>query len=283
MCILHYNHTHCGLRGKAYDAAMAPLLVQIDAAGIARVALDRHERHNAFDEALIAALTTTFIVLGIDPTVRAIVLSGEGKSFCAGADLDWMQRAAGFSEAENRADAMRLSDMLHAIDTCAKPVIARVHGNVAGGGVGLVACADMVVAVDGAQFRLSEVRLGLTPATISPFVIARIGAGQARRWFLTAEAFGAAQAHAMGLVHAVADDADAAQTIIDTWLTALSACAPGAVADAKALIADVAGRPIDHDLRSLTASRIAARRASPEGREGLAAFLEKRKPHWSIR
>ncbi len=258
------------------------LTTRIDA-GIAHVGLDRPDRHNAFDETLIAALTTTFNVLGIDPTVRAIILSGNGKSFCAGADLDWMRRAAAFTDAENRADAMRLSDMLHAIDTCAKPVIARVHGNIAGGGVGLVACADMAVAIDGAQFRLSEVRLGLTPATISPFVIAKIGASQARRWFLTAQGFGAAEALGMGLVHAVAADADAAQVVIDNWLTALSACAPGAVADAKALVADVAGRPITHDLRSLTAARIAARRASAEGREGLAAFLEKRKPEWTPR
>ena len=260
---------------------MASLTTRIDA-GVATVALDRPERHNAFDESLIAALTTTFNVLGIDPTVRAIILSGNGKSFCAGADLDWMRRAAGFGDAENLADAMRLSDMLLAIDTCAKPVIARVHGAIAGGGVGLAACADIVVAVEGAQFRLSEVRLGLTPATISPFVVARIGAGQARRWFLTAEAFGARQALAMGLVHAVAADADAAQAVVDGWLGALSAGAPGAVADAKALIADVAGRPITPDLRSLTAARIAVRRASGEGREGLAAFLEKRPPAWTV-
>jgi methylglutaconyl-CoA hydratase len=255
------------------------LKTSIDA-GIARVTLNRPERHNAFDESLIGSLTTAFNVLGIDPTVRAIILSGAGKSFCAGADLDWMKRAASWSEAENRVDAMKLSDMLHAIDTCPKPVIARVHGNVAGGGVGLVACADMVVAVQGAQFRLSEVRLGLTPATISPFVVAKIGAAQARRWFLTAEAFGADAALGMGLVHEVADDADAAEVMVNAWLAALAACAPGAVADAKLLVADVAGRPITHDLRSLTASRIAARRASPEGREGLAAFLEKRKAAW---
>jgi methylglutaconyl-CoA hydratase len=253
----------------------------IDGAGIAHVTLARPERHNAFDEGLIAALTTAFNVFGIDPTVRAIVLAGEGKSFCAGADLDWMKRAAGWSEAENRADAMKLSDMLAAIDTCPKPVIARVHGNVAGGGVGLVACADMAVAIDGAQFRLSEVRLGLTPATISPFVVAKIGAGQARRWFLTAEAFGAEAALAMGLVNAVADDAAAADAIIAGWLAHLAAAAPGAVADAKQLIADVADRPITADLRHLTATRIAARRASAEGREGLAAFFDKRKPEWN--
>jgi len=250
-------------------------------AGIAHVTLNRPERHNAFDEGLIAALTTAFNVFGIDPTVRAIVLSGTGKSFCAGADLDWMKRAAGWSEAENRADALKLSDMLAAIDTCAKPVIARVQGNIAGGGVGLVACADMAVAIDGAQFRLSEVRLGLTPATISPFVVAKIGASRARRWFLTAEAFGAAQAHAMGLVHEVAAETQAADAIVANWLSHLAAAAPGAVADAKRLVTDVAGRPVTDALRALTADRIAARRASTEGREGLAAFLDKRKPDWS--
>ena len=249
--------------------------------GIAHVVLDRPDRHNAFDEALIAALTTTFNALGIDPNVRVIILSGKGKSFCAGADLDWMKRAASFSEAENRADAMKLSDMLQAIDTCPKPVIARIHGNVAGGGVGLVACADMAVAIEGAQFRLSEVRLGLTPATISPFVAARIGAGQARRWFLTAEAFGAGQALAIGLTHETAADDVAADAIIDSWLTHLAAAAPGAVADAKALVADVTGQPVTLALRSLTADRIAARRVSLEGREGLAAFFEKRKPEWT--
>jgi methylglutaconyl-CoA hydratase len=256
------------------------LSTRIDA-GIAHVTLNRPERHNAFDEGLIASLTTAFNVFGIDPTVRAIVLSGTGKSFCAGADLDWMKRAAGWSEAENRADALKLSDMLAAIDTCAKPVIARVHGNVAGGGVGLVACADMAVAIEGAQFRLSEVRIGLTPATISPFVVAKIGTSPARRWFLTAEAFGAQQAEAMGLVHEVAADAAAADAIIANWLSHLAAAAPGAVADAKTLIADVAGRPVTDALRALTADRIAARRASAEGREGLAAFLDKRKPDWS--
>ena len=257
-------------------------VLEIDRAGsIARVRLNRPERHNAFDEALIAALTEAFSTLGQDPAIRAIVLSGEGKSFCAGADVDWMRRAGGWTEAENRADALRLSDMLLAIDTCPKPVIAVVHGAVAGGGVGLVACSDMAVAVDGAQFRLSEVRLGLTPATISPFVIARIGVSAARRWFLTAEAFGAAQAKAMGLVNEVAADTEAASAIVDNWLAHFAATAPGAVTDAKALIRDVAGKPVTDALRALTAERIAARRASAEGREGLAAFFDKRRPAWN--
>jgi methylglutaconyl-CoA hydratase len=193
-----------------------------------------------------------------------------------------MRRAAGWSEAENIADAMKLSAMLNAIDTCPKPVIARVHGVVAGGGVGLVACADMAVAIEGAQFRLSEVRLGLTPATISPFVIARIGAGQARRWFLTAEGFGAAEAQRIGLTHETASDDAAADAVIANWLAHLGAAAPGAVADAKALVRDVAGRPVSDALRRETAARIAARRASAEGREGIAAFFDKRKPEWSV-
>ena len=257
------------------------LLTSIDDHGVARIVIDRPDRHNAFDEALIAALTDNFTTLGNDPAVRAIILSGNGKSFCAGADIGWMRRAAGWSEAENIADAMKLSAMLNAIDTCPKPVIARVHGVVAGGGVGLVACADMAVAIEGAQFRLSEVRLGLTPATISPFVIARIGAGQARRWFLTAEGFGAAEAQRIGLTHETASDDAAADAVIANWLAHLGAAAPSAVADAKALVRDVAGRPVSDELRHETAARIAARRASAEGREGIAAFFDKRKPAWT--
>jgi methylglutaconyl-CoA hydratase len=258
------------------------LLTSIDDHGVARIVIDRPDRHNAFDEALIAALTDNFTTLGNDPAVRAIILSGNGKSFCAGADIGWMRRAAGWSEAENIADAMKLSAMLNAIDTCPKPVIARVHGVVAGGGVGLVACADMSVAIEGAQFRLSEVRLGLTPATISPFVIARIGAGQARRWFLTAEGFGAAEAQRIGLTHETASDDAAADAVIANWLVHLGTAAPSAVADAKALVRDVAGRPVSDALRHETAARIAARRASAEGREGIAAFFDKRKPEWSV-
>ena len=255
---------------------------QIDDRGTAWLTLNRPERHNAFNAELIAALAEAFTRLGAAHEVRAIVLAGAGKSFSAGADLAWMQAAASYSEAENQADAQALSDMLAAINDCAKPVIARVHGNIAGGGVGLAACADMAVAVAGAQFRLSEVRLGLTPATISPFVIAKIGASAARRWFLTAEAFGAEAAQAMGLVHEVADDGDAADAVIDHWLANIGLGAPGAIADAKALVRGVAGLPITPALRTETARHIAARRASAEGREGLAAFLSKGKPKWVI-
>lgn len=253
----------------------------IDDWGTARLTLNRPERHNAFNAALIAALTEAFTRLGAADDVRAIVLAGAGKSFSAGADLDWMREAATWDAAQNETDAMRLSDMLAAINDCAKPVIVVAHGHVTGGGVGLVACADMAVAVEGTQFRLSEVRLGLTPATISPFVLAKMGAA-ARRWFLTAEAFGAADARAMGLVSEVAMDADAAEAVVAHWLAHIGQAAPGAVADAKRLALDFAGQPITDDLREESARRIAARRVSNEGREGINAFLNKGKPGWVI-
>mgnify|MGYP005851883755 FL=1 len=251
--------------------------VATDASGIARVTLNRPEKHNAFDEALIAALARAFAGFAAAPP-RAVLLAGAGRSFCAGADAEWMHRAALWSEAENRADAQALSDMLAAIDACPAPVIAIAHGAVMGGGVGLLACADLVVAEAGTRFALSEVRLGLTPATISPFVLRAIGPRAARRWFLTGERFGAADALAMGLVHAVSATP---QAVTDSWISALLGNAPGAVADAKRLVRDLAGRPIDDALRADTAARIAARRATAEAREGLAAFLEKRAPAWA--
>ena len=254
------------------------LNVSTNSRGLARVTLNRPEKHNAFDAATILELTRAFTTLGGDAAVRAVLLAGNGPSFCAGADARWMREQATLGEQENRADAMRLSDMLATINDCPKPVIAIVHGNVFGGGVGLATCADMVVAKPDAQFRLSEVRLGLTPATISPFVLAKIGASQARRWFLTAESFGAEQALAIGLAHAVSDDAEA---VAEGWFQNLLLGAPGAIADAKALIRDVGGATISYSLRADTAERIAARRASAEGREGLAAFLDKRKPEWA--
>lgn len=252
--------------------------IATDSRGLARVTLNRPEKHNAFDAGIILELTQAFASLGADDAVRAILLSGEGPSFCAGADAAWMRASATLSEEENRADAIRLSDMLATIDSCPKPVICVAHGNVFGGGVGLVACADLVAVKPGTTFRLSEVRLGLTPATISPFVVGKIGAAQARRWFLTAEDFGAAQAVAMGLAHVETEDSEQQ---IGRWFEALLLGAPGAIADAKELVRDVAGRPLSFSLRSETADRIAARRACAEGREGLNAFLEKRKPDWA--
>ena len=248
-----------------------------DGAGTRRIALNRPEKHNAFDAATIGELAAAFTAASADTSVRAVVLTGSGPSFCAGADAAWMRASADLGEADNAADAQRLSDMLLAVDTCAKPVILVAHGFVFGGGVGLVACADLVVVKPSVQFRLSEVRLGLTPATISPFVVAKIGASAARRYFLTAEDFGAVQAVGMGLAHIETDDPEAQ---VAAWLVALALGAPGAIADAKALIRAVADRPVTDELRTDTAARIAARRASDEGREGLAAFIGKRKPSW---
>lgn len=251
--------------------------VATDPRGIARVTLNRPEKRNAFDEALIAALAGTFAGFLADPP-RAVVLAGAGKAFSAGADADWMQRAAGWSEDENRADAQALSDMLAAIDGCPCPVLAEVQGFAMGGGAGLVACADMAVAHPDTRFAFSEVRLGITPATISPFVLAAIGPRAARRWFLTGERFDAAEALRIGLVHAVSDT-PARQ--VEDWLEALLAAAPGAVADAKRLVRDVAGRPVTPALRAETAARIAARRTTGEAREGMRAFLDKRAPAWA--
>lgn len=257
---------------------MSVLEIAIDGAGTRRITLDRPEKHNAFDAATIAALTAAFTAASTDPRVRAVVLSGNGPSFCAGADAAWMRASAELSEADNRADAMRLSDMLFAIDTCAKPVICVAHGNVFGGGVGLVACADLVVVRPDVKLRLSEVRLGLIPATIGPFVVAKIGASAARRYFLTAEDIGAEAVVAIGLAHVVSADPEAQ---VNAWLAALALGAPGGIAEAKALIRAVAGRPVSDTLRTDTAARIAARRASAEGREGLAAFIERRQPSWT--
>lgn len=252
----------------------------IDRDNVARVVLDRPERHNAFNPALIADLHEHFAKLAELPDLRAVVLSGEGRSFCAGADIEYMRAAGTWDEAENIADGQRLSDMLASIASCSVPVIAIAHGNVFGGGIGLLACADMVVAIEGTRFRLSEVRLGLTPATISPFVIGAIGARHARRYFTTAEQFGVTEAVHIGLVHERVGDMHAAEAQVDAWLDAILEAAPGAVADAKALVRDYHGRPTDFALRSNSARRIAARRMTDEAAEGLSAFLEKRRPAW---
>ena len=250
-----------------------------DARGVAHITLNRPDRHNAFDEGFIAALTQAF---GSAKNARAIILRGAGASFCAGADLSWMKRASEWSREENEADARKLSDMLTAIDGSPAPVIAVAHGSIYGGGVGMIACADIVVATPDAKFRLSEVRLGLTPATISPYVLAAIGARQARRYFATAELFDAVTAHDIGLVHELADDERGAEAWVDAWLKHVLAAAPGAVAEAKALARDFAGRPVTDELRAETARRIAGRRADSEGREGVSAFLSKRKPDWVV-
>lgn len=248
--------------------------------GRADVVLNRPDIHNAFDDALIVDLTAAFEQLGSDKNVRAVVLSGGGKSFSAGGDLNWMRQFANYSFDENMADARKLARLMQALDEMPKPTIARVQGAAYGGGVGLVSCCDIAVAVPTAVFCLSEVKLGLIPAVISPYVVAAIGDRAARRYFLTAESFDAAQAFRLGLIHELAEDERQMDEIIAKLVGALLANGPEAVAASKDLIRAVARRPIDGDLRDETARRIAERRASPEGKEGLSAFLEKRKPTW---
>ena len=246
---------------------------------VAVVWLAREKVRNAFNETLIAELTSAFARLGADAGVRAIVLAARGPAFCAGADLDWMRRMAGYSFDENRADARALADMLRALHECPKPTIARVHGDAYAGGMGLVAACDIAVAASTANFCLSETKLGLIPATISPYVIRAMGEQAARRYALTAERFDAAEALRLGFVHALAP-ADGLDARIEEVLAALIQTSDAAVSAAKRLVREVAGRPVDDALAADTAERIAAIRASDDGREGVRAFLDKRKPRW---
>jgi methylglutaconyl-CoA hydratase len=246
---------------------------------VATITLNRPHLRNAFNEEAIADLTMAFDQVSQDTQVRAIVLAAKGPAFCAGADLHWMKKMAGYSAAENEADALRLADMLRTIYFSPKPVVARVQGDCYAGGMGLVAACDIVVASEGAQFCLSEVKLGLIPATISPYVIKAMGEQAARRWFLTAERFDAREAHRLGLAHEVVP-LERLDASVDAIVAALVANSPNAVREAKKLVRDIAGLPIDDALLADTAGRIAAIRASGEGREGVASFLEKRKPSW---
>jgi methylglutaconyl-CoA hydratase len=244
------------------------------------VTMNRPERHNAFDDALIAELTEAFRSMEAEDSVRVVVLSGAGKSFSAGADLNWMKRMAGFSLDENRRDAMGLGALMRTIAHFRKPTVARVHGAAYGGGVGLVACCDIAIAAQAATFSLSEAKLGLIPAVISPYVVAAIGERHSRRYFLTAERFDAAEAYRIGLVHDLAASEADLDGKIGEVVDALLLCGPVAQMEAKALIRAVAGRPVTSELIQDTAERIAKLRASPEGREGVSAFLEKRRASW---
>lgn len=247
--------------------------------GVATVWLNRPEVHNAFDEHVIAELTDALRALDADGNVRAVVLAGRGKSFCAGGDLDWMRRMAGYGRNENLRDATALAEMLRTLATLSKPTIARVHGAALAGGTGLVAACDIAVAAPEASFGTTEVRLGLIPATIGPYVVRTIGARAAQRYFLTGERFGADEALRLGLVHEVVAT-DALDARIGELLDALLAAGPQALASAKRLVADVAARPIDTALIVRTTELIADARGSDEAREGIAAFFEKRKPAW---
>jgi methylglutaconyl-CoA hydratase len=248
---------------------------------VATIELNRPEVRNAFNETAIAEITSVFRAVDQDPVVRVVVLSAAGSAFCAGADLNWMKKMADYSREENLADAATLAEMLRTIHACRKPVVARVQGDCYAGGMGLVAAADIAIAAEHVNFCLSEVKLGLIPATISPYVIRAMGESAARRYFLTAERFAAGEALRIGFVHAVCtpEELDAtAQGIV----TSLLAASPNAVAEAKRLVHDVAGVPLSQALIDDTVTRIADIRASRDGHEGVQSFLQKRKPDWLV-
>lgn len=245
----------------------------------AEVWLNRPEVRNAFNDGVIAELMQAFGELGADPHLRCITLAGRGKTFCAGADLNWMKAMAGYDWEGNRADAQALADMLHTLHTCPVPIVGRVHGDCYAGGVGLAAVCDVLVAAQGVQFCLSEARLGLLPATIGPYVLKAMGEQASRRYFITAERFSAQEAQRLGFVHECvpAEELDACvqglvQTLVNNGPSAVKAC--------KQLVQDLAGRPLTQELRADTARRIADIRVSDEGKAGIRSFLDKSTPPW---
>ncbi|MGH6886308.1 MAG: enoyl-CoA hydratase/isomerase family protein [Geminicoccales bacterium] len=248
-------------------------------AGVARLMLDRPEVRNAFDDALIAAVTQALRALDADDAVRAVVLGGNGPAFCAGGDLNWMKRMSGFTYEQNLADAKGLAGMLQTLDRMKKPTIARVHGPAYAGGIGLVAACDIAVGVPEAKFCLSEAKIGLSPATISPYVVRAMGERMARRYFLSAEVFDGIEAHRIGLLSHVSPS-ERLDGEIDKILESLLQGGPDALAKIKDLIRFVASGTVDDAMIADTAKRIAEIRATPEGKEGVASFLEKRKPAW---
>ncbi len=251
----------------------------IDNRGVATISLNNPDKHNAFDDEIIAQLTEAFTAVENNPDVRVMILASQGKSFSAGADLNWMKRMASYTYEENLRDSGALATMLKTLNFMSKPTIARVQGAAFGGAVGLVSCCDMAIASERASFSLSEVKIGLMPATISPYVVAAIGQRVARRYFTTAERFNAETAAQLGLVSEVVVE-EALDPCIDILVKALLANSPAAVTEAKQLVFDVAEREITDELIAETSKRIAAIRVSEEGQEGLTAFLEKRQPNW---
>jgi methylglutaconyl-CoA hydratase len=247
---------------------------------IRTISLSRADVRNAFDEQMIAEISAAFLDVSSDPSVRVVVLAADGKAFCAGADLSWMKRMATFSDAENLRDARGLADMLQTIYSCPKPTIARVQGDCYAGGMGLVAACDMAVASANVQFCLSEVRLGLIPATIAPYVVRQMERSAARRFMLTAERFDAKTAKDVGFIAAAVEPEQLDQTVAQ-WSSALLQNSPAALSEAKRLLHDVSESALNAELIDDTANRIASIRASVEGREGVSAFLEKRPSSWA--
>jgi methylglutaconyl-CoA hydratase len=255
-------------------------MIEISHTGpIATVTLNRPDSHNAFTPEMIQEIRDAFLSLGGRSDVRIIILTGNGRSFCAGADVNYMRETADYTFDENLADGQAIFDLMHAVDSCPKVVVGRINGAAIGGGAGLTACCDIAVAVERARFAFSEVRLGIVPAVISPFVVAKIGVANSRELFLTGERFIAQKAREIGLVQHIAVDETALDAAVQERIEQLLMAAPGAQADAKMLIRTVANRP-KSDMRDYTSNLIAQRRAGEEGREGMSAFLEKRRPNW---
>lgn len=258
---------------------MSNIVVRMDESGVATVTLNRPEKHNAFDDTIIAELTAALVQLSEREELRVVVLAAEGKSFSAGGDLAWMQRMADYSYDDNLTDANALANLMKVLNNLPQPTIARVQGAAYGGAVGLVSCCDMAVASTRASFCLSEVKIGLIPATISPYVVAAMGARATRRYAMTAERFSATEAQKVGLVSVVVEENQLDETVASLVGTLL-ANSPAAVKKAKRLVLDVTDRLIDDALIADTSDRIASIRVSSEGQEGLKAFLEKRSPAW---
>jgi methylglutaconyl-CoA hydratase len=255
--------------------------IEVDQRGAVRwLWLNRPEVRNAFNDALITEISSAFAAVESSPETRVVVVTSRGPAFCAGADLNWMRSMANFSHADNHADALKVARMFAAVHACSRPVIARVQGDAFGGGVGLAAACDIVVAAEGATFALSEVKLGIVAATISPHLVRAMGARQAARYMLTGEKFTALQARTLGLVHEVTL-MDGLDREVERLAHHLLAASPAALAATKRLLADVVETPVDDVLLAATAKCIADARVSPEGREGIAAFLEKRAPSWA--
>ena len=257
------------------------LLVDIDNRGVASLTLNNPHTHNAFDDVLINKMIKTLQQLESYPQIRLLIIKAIGKNFCAGADVNWMQRMATSTKAENIKDAMALANMLQALNHFSRPTIALVQGATYGGGVGLVACCDIVFATSTATFCFSEVKLGLIPATISPYVIAAIGESAARRYFLTAERFSANEALRLGLVHKIMAE-ESLSDVLEKLVQSILQNSPAALKATKKLITEVKNKTINHSLLQMTAKLIAEQRVSSEGQEGIQAFLEKRKPNWII-
>lgn len=272
---------HPLVAGAAPDANDDLVQIRSTPDGMVFVTINRPAKKNAFDAPTVAALYEAFETLQGADHVRAVFIRGAGGTFSAGADLGWMRDAAGWSEGDNRDDAMGLAKMLKALHDVPALTVAIVEGAAMGGGAGIVAACDMAVAVKGAHFAFSEVKLGLIPATIAPYVVEAVGARTARALFLTADGFGAEAAKDFGLVGHVLASADGIDGFVADFVKGLKACAPGAMGDAKRLVHHVAGRPIDHGLMEDTARRIAHARVSVEGQEGVRAYLDKRKPNWA--